>query len=69
LLSSLAQELGFGVLFSVSELDSAIMADRVLVFEQRTLRLMADHHPQADELARARASRATRGAPRSSRAC
>jgi putative ABC transport system ATP-binding protein len=69
LLSSLAREYGFGVLFSVSDLDAAIMADRVLAFEQRTLRLMADHSPQADELARARASRATRGAPRSTRAC
>ncbi len=46
LLNSLAHEFGFGVLFSVSDLDSAIMADRVLAFEQRTLRLMADHHPQ-----------------------
>jgi putative ABC transport system ATP-binding protein len=69
LLNSLAHEFGFGVLFSVSDLDSAIMADRVLAFEQRTLRLMADHHPQADELALARASRATHGAPRSTRAC
>jgi putative ABC transport system ATP-binding protein len=46
LLNSLAREYGFGVLFSVSDLDAAIMADRVLAFEQRTLRLMADHHPQ-----------------------
>jgi putative ABC transport system ATP-binding protein len=69
LLNSLAHEFGFGVLFSVSDLDSAIMADRILAFEQRTLRLMADHHPQADELAFARASRAIRGAPRSTRAC
>jgi putative ABC transport system ATP-binding protein len=46
LLTSLAHEFGFGALYSVSDLDSAIMADRVLVFEQRTLRLMADHHPQ-----------------------
>jgi ABC-type glutathione transport system ATPase component len=70
LLNSLAHEYGFGALFSVSDLDAAIMADRVLVFEQRKLRLMADHHPQeADELARARASRTTQGAPRSTRAC
>jgi predicted ABC-type transport system involved in lysophospholipase L1 biosynthesis ATPase subunit len=46
LLNSLAREYGFGVLFSVSDIDSALMADRVLAFEQRTLRLMADHHPQ-----------------------
>jgi len=46
LLNSLAREFGFGVLFSVSDLDSAIMADRVLAFEQRTLQLMADHQPQ-----------------------
>jgi ABC-type cobalamin/Fe3+-siderophores transport system ATPase subunit len=46
LLNSLAHEYGFGVLFSVSDLDAAIMADRILAFEQRTLRLMADHHPQ-----------------------
>jgi ABC-type cobalamin/Fe3+-siderophores transport system ATPase subunit len=46
LLNSLAHEYGFGVLFSVSDLDAAIMADRVLAFEQHTLRLMADHQPQ-----------------------
>jgi predicted ABC-type transport system involved in lysophospholipase L1 biosynthesis ATPase subunit len=69
LLNSLAREYGFGVLFSVSDLDAAIMADRVLAFEQRALRLMADHQPQADELARARASRTTPSAPRSTRAC
>jgi ABC-type cobalamin/Fe3+-siderophores transport system ATPase subunit len=69
LLNSLAHEFGFGVLFSVSDIDAAIMADRVLAFEQRTLRLMADHHPRADELARARTSRAKRAAPRSTRAC
>ncbi len=69
LLNTFAHEYGFGVLFSVSDLDAAIMADRVLVFEQRTLGLMADHHPQADELALARASRAAWGAPRSTRAC
>jgi ABC-type cobalamin/Fe3+-siderophores transport system ATPase subunit len=68
LLNTLSHEYGFGVLFSVSELDSAIMADRVLAFEQRTLQLMADHHPQPDELALARVSRA-RGAPRSTHAC
>lgn len=69
LLNSLAREFGFGVLFSVSDIDSAILADRILAFEQRTLQLMAEHHPQANELALARASRATRGAPRSTRAC
>jgi ABC-type cobalamin/Fe3+-siderophores transport system ATPase subunit len=69
LLNSLAHEYGFGVLFSVSDLDAAIMADRVLALEQHTLRLMADHQPQADELALARASRAMQGAPRSTRAC
>jgi ABC-type cobalamin/Fe3+-siderophores transport system ATPase subunit len=69
LLNTLAHELGFGVLYSVSDIDSAIMADRVLTLEQRTLQLMADHQPQADELALARATRATRGAPRSTRAC
>jgi ABC-type nitrate/sulfonate/bicarbonate transport system ATPase subunit len=68
LLNSLADEHGFGVLFSVSEIDSAIMADRVLAFEQRTLRLMADHQPQADEVALARAGHAAGGAPRN-RAC
>jgi ABC-type cobalamin/Fe3+-siderophores transport system ATPase subunit len=69
LLNSLAHEHGFGVLFSVSDIDSAIMADRVLALEQHTLHLMADHQPQADELALARASRATLGASRSTRAC
>jgi ABC-type taurine transport system ATPase subunit len=69
LLNSLAREFGFGVLFSVSDIEAAIMADRVVVFEDRTLRLVADHHPQPDELASARAGRATRSAPRSTRAC
>jgi predicted ABC-type transport system involved in lysophospholipase L1 biosynthesis ATPase subunit len=46
LLNSLAREFGFGVLFSVSDADAAIMADRIFVFEDRALRLMADHHPQ-----------------------
>jgi ABC-type taurine transport system ATPase subunit len=46
LLNSLAREFGFGVLFSVSGIEAAIMADRVVVFEDRTLRVMADHHPQ-----------------------
>jgi ABC-type cobalamin/Fe3+-siderophores transport system ATPase subunit len=45
LVNSLAHEYGFGVLYSVSDLDAAIMADRVLAFEQRTLRLMAEHRP------------------------
>ena len=70
LLGSLVHEFGFGVLFSVSDLDAAVMADRILVFEQHTLRLMADHHPHhADELALARAGRGIHGAPRSTRAC
>jgi putative ABC transport system ATP-binding protein len=69
LLNSLAREFGFGVVFSVSGIDAAVMADRVLVFEDRGLQLMADHHPQPDELASARAGRATRGAPRSTHAC
>jgi predicted ABC-type transport system involved in lysophospholipase L1 biosynthesis ATPase subunit len=50
LLNSLAHEYGFGVLFSVSDIDSAIMADRVLTLEQRTLQLMADHQPQQAEI-------------------
>jgi ABC-type glutathione transport system ATPase component len=69
LLNALAREFGFGVLFSVSGIDAAIMADRVLVFEDRALRLMADHHPQLDELTAVRAGRAARGAPRSIHAC
>jgi predicted ABC-type transport system involved in lysophospholipase L1 biosynthesis ATPase subunit len=46
LLNSLAREYRFGVLFSVSDTDAAIMADRIFLFEDRALRLMADHHPQ-----------------------
>jgi predicted ABC-type transport system involved in lysophospholipase L1 biosynthesis ATPase subunit len=46
LLNSLAREYGFGVLFTVSDLDAAIMADRILAFEHRKLRLMADHQRQ-----------------------
>jgi ABC-type cobalamin/Fe3+-siderophores transport system ATPase subunit len=43
LVSALAQELGFGVLFSVSDIDAASMADRVLAIEERTIKTMADH--------------------------
>jgi len=46
LLNSLAREFGFGVLFSVSDLDAALMADRILIFEQRKLRVMAHHRTQ-----------------------
>lgn len=46
LLSSLAREFGFGVLFGVCDIEAAVMADRVLAFEQRTLRVMSDQtHP------------------------
>lgn len=52
LLRSLVQELGFGVLFGVSDIEAALMANRVLAFEQRTLKVIADHAPtQNDELA------------------
>jgi ABC-type lipoprotein export system ATPase subunit len=70
LLHSLARELGFGVLFSVSDLDAALMANRVLVFERRSLKIMSDHPAtQADDLAQVRALRAVRGGPPSTRAC
>jgi len=46
LLNTLANEHGFGVLYSVSDIDSALMADRVLALEQHKLHLMADHQPQ-----------------------
>ena len=51
LLRSLAQEFGFGVLFGVSDIEAALMAHRVLAFEQRALKVLSDHSPtQADEL-------------------
>jgi len=59
LLNTLAHEYGFGVLFSVSDLDAALMADRILIFDGRQLRIMADHRPQADELTLVRAARST----------
>ena len=69
LLRSLAQELGFGVLFGVSDIEAALMAHRVLAFEQRALKVLSDHSPaQANELAAARAMRTARG-PRSTRVC
>jgi ABC-type lipoprotein export system ATPase subunit len=70
LLRSLAQELGFGVLFGVSDIEAALMAHRVLAFEQRALKVLSDHSPtQADELAVGRATRTARGGPRSTRVC
>jgi ABC-type nitrate/sulfonate/bicarbonate transport system ATPase subunit len=70
LLRSLVRELGFGVLFGVSDVEGGLMGHRVLAFEQRALRLMSDQTPnQADELALARASRMIRGGPHSSHAC
>jgi len=39
------RELGFGVLFGVSDVESALMAHRVLAFEERALRLMSDQSP------------------------
>jgi ABC-type taurine transport system ATPase subunit len=47
LLKTLAHEYGFGALFSVSQIDSAIMADRILTLEDRTLRLIADANSAA----------------------
>jgi ABC-type nitrate/sulfonate/bicarbonate transport system ATPase subunit len=49
LLRSLVQEIGFGVLFGVSDIEAAVMADRVLVFERRALKVFSDQTPpQAD---------------------
>jgi ABC-type lipoprotein export system ATPase subunit len=70
LLRSLVREQGFGVLFGVSDYDSALMAHRVLAFEERALKLMSDQSPnQTDELAVARAMRTALGGPHSTRAC
>lgn len=70
LLRSLVQEIGFGVLFGVSDIEAAVMADRVLVFEQRALQVLSDQTPTpTDELALARAIRPAAGGPRSTRAC
>jgi putative ABC transport system ATP-binding protein len=49
LLSSLVRELGCGVLMSVSDLEAALMADRVWSFERGGLKLMSDQtRTQAD---------------------
>lgn len=70
LLRSLVSELGFGVLFAVSDIEAAVMAHRVLVFEQRALKVLSDQSPTpADDLARARVARMARGGPPSTRAC
>ena len=50
LLRSLVQEIGFGVLLSVSDFEAALVADRVLAFERRGLRLMSDHPPAQAEI-------------------
>ncbi len=61
LLRSLVGEFGFGVLFGVSDVEAAVMADRVLVFERRALKVLSDlAQIQADDLAVARAARAAR---------
>jgi ABC-type nitrate/sulfonate/bicarbonate transport system ATPase subunit len=70
LVRSLVGELGFGVLFAVSDIEAAVMANRVLSFERPGLKVMSDHTPtQTDELAVARATRVVRGGPRTTRAC
>jgi ABC-type cobalamin/Fe3+-siderophores transport system ATPase subunit len=51
LLRSLAQELGFGVLFGVSDIEAALMAHRVLAFERGALRVMADEPSQQADAA------------------
>jgi hypothetical protein len=39
------------VLFGVSDIEAALMAHRVLAFEQRALKVLSDHSPaQANEL-------------------
>lgn len=49
LLSSLVRELGCGVLMSVSDLEAALVADRVWSFERGGLKLMSDQtRTQAD---------------------
>jgi ABC-type lipoprotein export system ATPase subunit len=66
LLRSLVQELGCGVLMSVSDLEVALVADRVWCFERGGLKLMSDQtRMQADVIdfpGGARQSRASRGA-------
>jgi putative ABC transport system ATP-binding protein len=42
LLCSLARDSGFGVLMSVTDLEAALIADRVLCFERGGLRVMSD---------------------------
>ncbi len=42
LLCSLAQELGFGVLMSVSDPEAALVADRIWSFERGALKLLSD---------------------------
>lgn len=70
LLRSLTHELGFGVLFGVSDVDAALMANRVLAFEQRALKVRSDHATtQTDELAEVRELHTARGGPPGTRAC
>jgi ABC-type nitrate/sulfonate/bicarbonate transport system ATPase subunit len=69
LLRSLVQEFGFGVLLSVSDFEAALLANRVLTFQQRKLKLMSNHTPtQADILPFARDGTKSDGS-RSNRAC
>jgi putative ABC transport system ATP-binding protein len=66
LLRSLVEELGCGVLMSVSDLEVALVADRVWSFERGGLKLMSDQtRNQADIIdfpGGARQNRASRGA-------
>lgn len=70
LLRSLAHDSAFAVLFGVSDIEAAVMAHRVMAFEQRTLRVMSQQ-PQdhTDELSLARAGRSARGRSPSTSAC
>jgi ABC-type cobalamin/Fe3+-siderophores transport system ATPase subunit len=69
LLRSLVQELGFGALLGVSDFEAALVADRVLAFQQRGLKAMTSQTPtQADVLPFARDGKRSDGS-RSGRAC
>jgi ABC-type lipoprotein export system ATPase subunit len=70
LLRSLVQEFGFGALISVSDVEAALVADRVLAFQQRRLKLMSNQTPnQADILPFARGAGKPLDGSRGTRAC
>jgi putative ABC transport system ATP-binding protein len=70
LLRSLVREFGFGALLGVSDFEAALVADRVLAFERRGMKLMSNQTPtQANLLPFARGDGKLRDGSRSTRVC